>query len=89
MTCMKAFILSGISAFLLFPISGIASSLEELPSSESSGQWEVLIDKPKNNDLDPKPDVYNIYSMDVKYIGDEDIKLDRVEVYREEFIFEQ
>ncbi|GIO25208.1 hypothetical protein J11TS1_37890 [Oceanobacillus sp. J11TS1] len=39
---------------------------------------------PKSEELEPKPEVYNIYSMDVTYIGDEDIKLDRVEVYRDD-----
>lgn len=84
MKFIKAFILTTILSFLLFPISGMASSLEKLPSSEASNQWEVVIDKPKSNEVKPKPDVYNIYSMAIKYIGNEDIKIERVEMYRDE-----
>lgn len=84
MNFIKVFIFFTFLSFLLFPISGIASALEKLPSSEKTDQWEILIDKPKNEDVEPKPDVYNMYSMDVQYIGDEDIKLERVEAYRDD-----
>lgn len=82
MKFIKAFILITILSFLLFPTSGMASTLEKLPSSEKSNEWEIVIDKPKNNEVKPKPDVYNIYSMAIKYIGNEDIKIERVEMYR-------
>lgn len=85
MKVIKVFLLfTTILSFFLFPISGMASSLDKLPSSETSDQWEVIVDKPKNNDVEPKPDTYNIYSMDVRYIGDEDIKLESVEAYRDD-----
>ncbi|GGP16406.1 hypothetical protein [Oceanobacillus neutriphilus] len=80
----KVFIFFTILSFLLFPISGVASALEKLPSSDKTDQWEIMIDKPKNEDVEPKPDVYNMYSMDVQYIGDEDIKLERIEAYRDD-----
>ncbi|WP_085994201.1 hypothetical protein [Oceanobacillus senegalensis] len=83
MKFIKAFIFTTILSFLLFPISGMASSLEKLPSSEKSNQWEVVIDKPKSNEHTPKPDV-NFYSMDIKYIGDEKVKIERVEAYRDD-----
>ncbi|WP_040982786.1 hypothetical protein [Oceanobacillus jeddahense] len=84
MKWMQAFMLVTILSFLVFPASGMATSLENLPSSEASDQWEVNIDTPKNNDFETKPDIYNIFSMDIKYTGDKDIKLDRVEAYRDD-----
>ncbi|WP_339228672.1 hypothetical protein NSQ77_02600 [Oceanobacillus sp. FSL K6-2867] len=82
MKFIRVFILTTILSFLLFPISGMASTLEKLPSSEKSNEWEIVIDKPKNNEVKPKPGVYNIYSMAIKYIGNEGIKIERVEMYR-------
>ncbi|MFD1445110.1 hypothetical protein [Oceanobacillus profundus] len=82
MKFIKVFILTTLLSFLLFPTSGMASTLEKLPLSEKSNEWEIVIDKPKNNEVKPKPDVYNIYSMAIKYIGNEDIKIERVEMYR-------
>ncbi|WP_339229830.1 hypothetical protein NSQ77_06910 [Oceanobacillus sp. FSL K6-2867] len=82
MKFIKVFILTTILSFLLFPTNGMASTLEILPSSEKSNEWEIVIDKPKNNEVKSKPDVYNIYSMAIKYIGNEDIKIERVEMYR-------
>ncbi|RST76174.1 hypothetical protein D4T97_005165 [Siminovitchia acidinfaciens] len=80
----KVVILSTILSILLFPLSSTASSLDQLPSSKLSKDWEVVIDKPKSNELKPKPDVYNIYSLDIKYIGDEAIKMERIEAYRDD-----
>lgn len=73
-----------ILAFSFAPINASASSLGHLPSTEKSNQWEVIIDKPKSDDLKSKPDVYNVYSMDIRYIGNEDIKIERVEAYRDD-----
>ncbi|ASK63947.1 hypothetical protein CFK37_18175 [Virgibacillus phasianinus] len=69
---------------LFIPIQTMASSLEKLPASETSTQWEVVIDHPESDEVKPKPGVYNMYSMDIKYVGDENIKLVRVEAYRDE-----
>lgn len=84
MKIIKVFTLSTILSILIFPLSSIASPLDQLPSSKLSKNWEVVIDKPKSNELPPKPNVYNLYSMDIKYISDEDIKMERVEAYRDE-----
>ncbi|MGD6960436.1 hypothetical protein ACQCWA_22975 [Rossellomorea aquimaris] len=88
---MKKFTISLLCIALLVtwaPISSLAQSLEKLPSTETSKQWEVLIGKgdhedPKLNKSD-KPGLYNIYSMDIKNIGDENVKLVRVEAYRDD-----
>ncbi len=78
------FTLSTILSIFLFPLSSIPSSLEQLPSSKLTKDWEEVIDKPKINELKPKPNVYNLYSMDIKYIGDETIRIERVEAYRDD-----
>lgn len=82
---MKVKILMLFSMFTLslFPINVIASSLDKLPSSETSSQWEVVIDKPDNNDVEANP-TFNVYSMDIKNIGNENIKIVKVEAYRDE-----
>lgn len=73
---------------ILTPINTLAATLEKLPSTESSKHWKVVIAKgdhedPKLNKSD-KPDLYNVYSMDIKNIGDENVKLVTVEAYRDE-----
>lgn len=73
-----------ILTFSFAPMNVFASSLEYLPSTEKSNQWEVIIDEPKSDELKSKPDVYNVYSMDIKYIGNDDIKIERVEAYRDD-----
>lgn len=83
MKFVTVFIFCTILALLLFPINGIASSLDKLPSFKTSNQWEVVIDKPDNNDIESNP-VFNVYSMDIIRNGDEDIKILRVEAYRDE-----
>jgi hypothetical protein len=74
--------------FFLMPINnGMASTLDKLPSSQSSKQWSVVIGKPdaeKPEFNKSKPDVFNVYSMDIKSISKNDIKLLRVEAYRNE-----
>lgn len=72
----------------LSSINSLAASLKELPATKSSEQWEVVIGKTdshnsKANKSD-RPDLYNVYSMDIKYIRDKNINLVRVEAYRDE-----
>ncbi|WP_141432464.1 hypothetical protein [Bacillus sp. 03113] len=69
-------------------ISTLASSLGRLPSSIASDQWNVIIGKAdsenqKENKSD-RPDIYNVYSMDIKNIGDKNVNLVRIEAYRDE-----
>ena len=85
MKFVKVSIICTILSILLFPLNGVASLQEQLPSLKSSKVWEVVIDKPKSNEIKSKPnDVYNIYSMDIKYVGNENIKIERVEAYRDD-----
>ena len=84
MKLIKVSIICTILSLLLFPSNSAALSLEQLPSSKSSNEWEVVIDRPKSDDLESKPDVYNIYSMNIEYIGNKDVKLERVEAFRDD-----
>lgn len=86
---MKKLIFSLLStALLLTPINSLAATLDELPSTESSNQWKVVIGKPDNEppefNKSTKPDLYNLYSMDIENIGDKNINLIKIEVYRNE-----
>lgn len=84
---MKKLILSLLTTtFLLVPINSLAATLKKLPSSESSNQWKVVIGKPDNPGFNKStnPDLYNLFSMDIKNIGDKNIKLIRIEAYRNE-----
>ncbi|USK57843.1 hypothetical protein LIS82_26865 (plasmid) [Cytobacillus solani] len=72
----------------LAPICSYAESLEKLPATETSKQWEIVIGKP--NATDPslnksdQPDLYNVYSMVVNNISNKDnVELVRIEVYRD------
>lgn len=76
---------SFVLLFILIPINGIAATLDKLPSSLSSEQWKVVIgipdaDKPELNKSEHG--VFNVYSMDIKNIGKNDVNLVRVEAYR-------
>lgn len=84
MKFIRTTILLCILAFSFAPINTFASSLGHLPSIEKSNQWEVVINKPKSDELKSKPNVYNVYSMGIKYIGNDDIEIERVEVYRDD-----
>ncbi|MEH7384413.1 hypothetical protein V7147_03215 [Bacillus sp. JJ1521] len=70
------------------PSIGVAASLNKLSAKEVSKQWEVVVGKPDNEDpkanISDKPDLYNVYSLDIKNIGDDNIELVRVEAYRNE-----
>jgi hypothetical protein len=84
---LKMFLLSFVLLSTMAPINTFAASLEKIPSSLSSKQWSVVIGKAdssetKNNKS--KPNVFNVYSMDIKSIGKEDVNLVRIEAYRDE-----
>lgn len=87
---MKKFIISLLFTALLIlaPKNSWAASLNKLPSTEYSEQWKVVIAKGDHEDPNlnksDKPDLYNVYSMDIKNIGNENVKLVRVEAYRNE-----
>ncbi|MGJ7912338.1 hypothetical protein [Neobacillus sp. LXY-1] len=81
-------LLSMIIALILVPINSLAATLQNLPSKESSKQWEVIVGKADSDDTklnkSTKPDLYNVYSLNIKNIGDKDIKMVKVEAYRDE-----
>ncbi|PUB08212.1 hypothetical protein [Paenisporosarcina sp. OV554] len=79
---LKIFLLSILLLTTLPPINTFATTLEKLPLSVSSEQWSVVIGEPENDKS--KAGVYNVYSMEVKNIGDENINLVSVEAYRDE-----
>jgi hypothetical protein len=74
--------------FFLAPVNSSAATLENLPSAETTKNWKVVVGEPDTNN--PKlnkstnPDLYNIFSLDIKHVRDEKIKLVKVEAYREE-----
>ncbi|MFS0605273.1 hypothetical protein [Peribacillus frigoritolerans] len=72
----------------LAPINSFASSLENLPRKLSTNQWSVEIGKPdspnRHDNKSDNPELYNVYSMDIKNIGDKNVKLVRVEAYRDD-----
>lgn len=76
---------SFVLLFILIPINGIAATLDKLPSSQSSEQWKVVIgepdaDKPELNKSEHG--VFNVFSLDIKNLGKDNINLVRVEAYR-------
>jgi hypothetical protein len=79
-----------LMSVLLFlaPYNTSAATLEKLPSAETTKNWKVVVGKPDTNN--PKlnkstnPDLYNVFSLDIKNVSDEKIKLEKVEAYREE-----
>jgi hypothetical protein len=77
-----------IITLILVPINSLAATLQNLPSKESSKQWEVVVGKADSSDpklnKSKKPDLYNVYSLNIKNIGEEDIKMVKVEAYRGE-----
>jgi hypothetical protein len=82
-----AILLLSLTLLVTFaPNTTLAATLENLPSTESSKQWEVIVDNADSDDPNfnksTKPDLYNVYSMDIKNIGDENVKSLRIEAYR-------
>jgi hypothetical protein len=81
-------LLLSIALFIsLIPMNTHAANLNKLPSVQSSRQWSVEIGKAETNQpelIQSKPGVYNVYSMDVKYVGKEEIKIVNIEAYRNE-----
>ena len=81
--------LSLVSFCLTFvPINSFAETLEKLPATETSDQWEVVIGKPDTDDPNlnksDNPDLYNVYSMVINNISNKDnVELVRIEVYRD------
>lgn len=79
---LKVFLLFVLLFTTLTPIKTFATTLEKLPVAVSSEQWSVIIGEPENDSS--KAGVYNVYSMEIKNIGDENINLVSVEAYRDE-----
>ncbi|NRG44216.1 hypothetical protein HRF87_05495 [Bacillus sp. CRN 9] len=88
---MKKFIAILFIAVLSFSatINTYAKTLEKLPVSKTSKQWNVEINEPDNYE-DPdsnksdNPDLYNMYSMRINNIGKDKVELVRIEAYRDE-----
>jgi hypothetical protein len=60
-----------VSFIMSSSLSANAFSAKELPLSQSSDHWKVTLDKPETDDLKAEKGVFNLYSLDVKNIGDE------------------
>ncbi|MDQ0268892.1 hypothetical protein [Cytobacillus purgationiresistens] len=86
---MKKFIAISLIVLLSFSVSinTFAKTLENLPVTVSSNQWKVEIAEPDNDDpqsnKSDKPDLYNLYSLDINNIGKDNVELVRVEAYRD------
>jgi hypothetical protein len=72
-----------VSFIMSSSLSANAFSAKELPLSQSSDHWKVTLDKPETDDLKAEKGVFNLYSLDVKNIGDE-VYDPIFEVYRSE-----
>ncbi len=60
-----------------------AASIKELPVTQSSNQWKVTVGKAETDNSKEEKDVFNLYSIDIKNIGDKVYNL-TFEVYRDE-----
>jgi hypothetical protein len=81
------FLITVVLLVTSFPVDTFAASMEKVPALESSKQWNVAIGKPDSDDpraTQSKPGYFNVYSMDIKNVGDKDVKIVRVEAYRNE-----
>lgn len=73
-----------------FPTNSFAKSFDSLPISKSSDQWSIKIDHPDKDEPNQptltkaKKGVFNVYSLDIRNIGDKDINNVKVEAYRDE-----
>ncbi|MGD6857665.1 hypothetical protein ACQCVO_21735 [Bacillus infantis] len=70
------------------PINAFAVSPDKLPVKVSSEQWSLEIGKPdspdSNNNKSRDTNLYNLYSMDLNNIGNKNIKLIRIEAFRDD-----
>ncbi|MBT2688347.1 hypothetical protein J7I93_09150 [Bacillus sp. ISL-47] len=85
---LKTSILIIVLSLTLVPVNSFAVSPEKLPVKMSSKQWSLQIGRPDN--MNPElnrsknPNIFNFFSMDLKNIGDKNIKLVRIEAYRDD-----
>jgi|GEM_PF-3461204 len=81
----KAFLMifATITLSIFSSNSACALSLNQLPTAKNSDHWKVTFDKPDINDEKLKKDVFNVYSLDIKNIGDK-VYDPQIEVYRDE-----
>ncbi|WP_410981465.1 hypothetical protein [Bacillus pacificus] len=78
-SCILTFIIGG-------SLSVHAFSPKELPVSQSSDHWKVIVGKADANDsnaLKSKEGIFNVYSVDVKNIGNK-VYNATVEIFRDE-----
>lgn len=83
---MKKLLLSFYLLAIQDPVYAFAAAIEKSPSPASK-QWCVIVgeaDSPTAILNQSKPGVYNVYSLDIKNIGDKKIKLKKVIAYRDD-----
>jgi hypothetical protein len=80
------FLLFIIVSTMIMPKDLEANELENLPRTLETKQWKVSVGKPDLSDKklnkSIRPALYNVYSLDIKNIGEENIELVRVEGYK-------
>jgi hypothetical protein len=70
---MKKLLLCVVTALAILmsgSFSTSAASTKNLPISQSSNHWKVTIGKAEIDDFKAKKGVYNLYSVDVKNVGE-------------------
>jgi hypothetical protein len=80
------YLLVSLVALWMLPTGSQANELEHLPRTLETKNWRVVIGKPDHKDpklnKSTRPEIYNVYSLDVVYKGDMNIELVRVEAYK-------
>jgi glycogen synthase len=80
------YILLSLVTAMMIPTGSQANVLENLPRTLETKNWRVVVGKPDHYDTklnnSTRPEIYNVYSLDIVYTGDMNIELVRVEAYR-------
>ncbi|MEH7237956.1 hypothetical protein [Bacillus sp. JJ1562] len=64
-------------------LSASAASIKDLPVTQTSNHWKVTLGKAESEKLTEEKDLFNLYSIDIKNIGEKVYDL-TFEVYRDE-----
>ncbi|THE12029.1 hypothetical protein E1I69_12755 [Bacillus timonensis] len=82
---MKYIVVAIISvlAVVCSSFSTSAASIKELPVTQTSGHWKVTLGKAETDQVKEEKDVFNLYSIDIKNVGEKVYDL-TFEVYRDE-----
>ncbi|NRD78574.1 hypothetical protein HPT25_14515 [Bacillus sp. BRMEA1] len=77
------FMITTITFLMVSSFSAYAETTKNLPITKTSDHWKVTLGNPDSDSLKPQKDVFNVYSLDIKNIGEK--VFDPVfEVYRDE-----